>query len=159
MINKVILIGATSLASTAYAQGTYNLKYGVGIMKSTESQVVSVAYQDQIKDSYSYQVECGAWLDPKENKGRSGSGFCATQAGLRILLSNFYAESMHGIGFITHPDALLGGRFQFFHDAGLGIKDVAGNAIGINFKHVSSAGIHKPNIGRNYLAAKLSFGF
>src|SRR5690606_15949151 len=115
----------TTISTVAHAQKTINLKYGVGVMQSVNSQIVSLAVQNQLKDSYAQQVECGAWLDPQEEKGRSSSGFCSYSLGLRVILPHVYMESVHGIGGITHPDSLLGGRFQFFHNFGLGIKDTA----------------------------------
>jgi hypothetical protein len=158
MLKKLALkASALVLSLTAQAQSTFNVKYGFGMIHNPESQVVSVGYQSQVKHSLSQQLECGAWLDPVVRQGRSGSGFCGYSLGIRVILSHVYAESLHGIGYISHPDSLLGGNFQFFHDLGLGIKDVRGYAIGAVFKHQSSAGIHKPNKGRNFMAVKMSF--
>jgi hypothetical protein len=159
MFKNLILVLLTTFSTVAFAQKTFNLKYGVGVMQSVNSQVVSIAIQKQLKDSYAHQLECGAWFDPQEEKNRRSSGFCSYSLGLRVILPNFYMESMHGIGGISHPDSLLGGRVKLFNNFGLGIKDRSGNALGVVFKHVSSAGIEKPNMGRNFAAAKLSFGF
>ena len=157
---KILTLSLLTIISTvAHAQKTLNLKYGVGVMQSVNSQIVSLAFQSQIKDSYAQQVECGAYLDPQEEKGQRSSGFCSYSLGLRVILDHVYMESMHGVGGISHPDRLLGGHFQFFHNLGLGIKDKAGNSLGLVFKHISSAGIEKPNVGRNFTAAKLSFAF
>lgn len=133
------------------------LKYGFGVTQSADSQMVSLAYEKSIRHALHHQVEGGAWIDIHRNQGRSSSGFGNYSLGLKIARSGFWLESMHGIGFISHPDVYLGGRFQFFHDFGLGIQDGAGYKLGAIFKHVSSAGIHKPNIGRNFIAVRMGF--
>lgn len=138
------------------ATSNLNLKYGLGFLQSSNSQVVTLGYQTNFYQSFSSNVECGGWLD--QNKGHNPSVTCAAQLGLRVILTSFYAESLHGVGFINHPDGLLGSKFEFFHDVGFGIRDSANNSLGLDFKHTSNAGLSKPNIGRNFIAVKVGFG-
>ncbi len=135
--------------------GTINLKYGLGFLQSQGSQVASLGYQSNIYKGIAHQLEVGGW--PDRIGSRSSSMYGEYSLGLRLLKPDYYLESMHGIGMISNPDALLGGRFQFFHDIGGGIRDKDGYSMGLVVKHVSSAGINKPNIGRNFIGVKLGF--
>lgn len=135
--------------------GTINLKYGVGALHSKDSQVASLGYQSQLHKGIAHQFEIGGW--PDQISSRNPSMYGSYSLGLRILKPNYYLESMHGIGMITHTDRLLGGRFQFFHDIGAGIRDRDGYSMGLLVKHISSAGVTHPNIGRNFVVIKLGF--
>lgn len=137
-------------------QGTIGLKYGVGILQTgKESQYVAVSYQSQIYKGISNTLEVCGYVD--QQRGRAPAMCASYSLGIRVLKPNYYLESMHGLGFINSTDVLLGGRFQFFQELGVGIRDKDGYSIGAHVKHISSAGIHNPNIGRNYIGIKLGF--
>ena len=160
---KYILLTFLLCPLVSFGQSTINFKYGVGILQSaqksnSDSAFGSLSYQTPIKGSLYHQVESGLWTSRARDLGQKMSGFLSHNLGLKLNLGPCYIESMHGLGFITTPDSLLGGRFQFFHDVGFGAKDKVGSAFGVQIKHISSAGLEKPNIGRNFLLIKISFG-
>lgn len=130
-----------------------SFNYGVGILRSNNSPIVSISNSAELSKPFFHKLELGGYIDSEA--GRKHAMFTSYQLGLRVnTLTGFYAESSHGIGYISSTDILLGGRSQFFHDLGLGIVDDYAH-IGMYVKHISSAGIHKPNIGRNYIYIKL----
>ena len=137
----------------SFANTTFNMKYGLGFIQKGEAQFAGFGLQNKLFKSLYHQVEGGLWVD----RNRSNSGYGAYSLGMHLESGFFYGETMHGIGLITHPDSLLGGRFQFFHDLGVGVVSKDGSTFGVQIKHVSSAGIHKPNIGRNFVGLKAAF--
>jgi hypothetical protein len=54
---------------------------------------------------------------------------------------------------------MLGGPFQFNHDFLLGVRGDNGALIGLDLKHMSSAGIEKPNVGRDFLLIHVELPF
>lgn len=151
MKNLLLVLGI--VMSTDVVADTFNLKYGLGALHGKQSAMASFGYQRQIHKSLAHQIEGGLWVD----RFRSNSGFASYALGMHLERGFMYGETMHGVGFITHKDSLLGGKFQFFHDLGIGVLSKDGSTFGIQLKHVSSAGIHKPNIGRNFFAIKAGF--
>jgi hypothetical protein len=153
---KYIIIASLMFVGNAFAQDkdpTLNIKYGLGVIQKGDMSFGSVGYQRKIVDSLYQQYEGGLWVD----RDRQSAGFASYQLGLKAKSGFVYGETMHGIGLITKTDGLLGGHFQFFHDLGVGIVSKDGSTFGIQMKHVSSAGINKPNIGRNFIAIKAGF--
>lgn len=135
------------------------MRYGLGFADTANSSIASFYYQSSLYKNLTSQIDCGGWFDiTRLSKGKS-SLYCSHSLGLKLTTNSFYAESLHGMGFISNPDALLGGRFQFFHDIGFGMHNRDGFSLGLGVKHVSSAGIHSPNIGRNYGILKMEMEF
>jgi len=52
---------------------------------------------------------------------------------------------------------LLGGHFQFMDEFHLGLQDVGGGGGGGGYRHLSSAGLEMPNIGRDLVGIELRF--
>ena len=151
------LLSLILLSTSALATENLNLKYGFGIWQSGRSYYVDLDYQKPFYHSLNYLYACGSWIDQSGNVNQSSSMFCHGSLGVKVELTKHYFESMHGVGFISNADRLLGGNFQFFHDVGFGVKDLYGFSLGLGFKHASSAGIEKPNIGRNFLLIKVGY--
>jgi len=136
-------------------------KYGLGVFNSAknskvEVKMVSFGHQDPFFGYMIRQWEVGGWMDSRSDLGRKSSGFANGSIGVNIDVSRFYAQSLWGLGVVTTKDSMLGGNFQFNQDLGIGLKDARGMAIGLNYKHISSAGIFKPNQGRDFMSIKLS---
>ena len=137
------------------------LKYGVGLYETSDktlssSKLFSLGYISEFLGPLVRQYEVGAYFDNSHREGASGSGFADFAIGLDVRPGDFVARSTWGAGAITSPDTILGGWFQFTQDLYLGITDKTGNAIGLNYKHISSAGIYKQNKGRDFLTVQVS---
>lgn len=122
-------------------------------MRSSESPMLSISSSSELHGPFHHKLELGGYLELPSNT-RSSSAFASYELGIRVNTPYMYAESLHGLGLITNHDELLGGRFQFFHDLSMGLRNSYSH-IGIGIKHISSAGIHKPNIGRNYIFIRM----
>jgi hypothetical protein len=143
------------IATSSYA-GNLNLKYGLPVLHAQGNGAFgSIGYQHSIFRALNQQIETGLWTSRVRESGQKTSPFASYSLGVKVDLDYVYAESMHGIGLIGQPDVLLGGPGQFFHDTGLGIKDRDGSSFGLQWKHVSSAGAYKPNIGRDFVLIKV----
>ena len=143
------------LAQTCLAD-TY-IKYGIGISKDQqlgEVKVIAGGYQTPIYESIISQIELGYWSDP--HLGRKSSIFGNVSFGLDIQAGILYTQALWGIALISQTDSILGGNFQFNHDIFLGLRDKNGYSIGIGYKHISSAGIYMPNLGRDMLMIKMA---
>lgn len=125
-----------------------NLKVGRGIANSKDGSYYAVSSQQKFLYVFTDQFELGAYTN-------SFSGLAAYSLGIHLNKEVFYIEGLSGIGVITRTDSLLGGYFQFFHDVGMGLENSGGFCAGVGYKHISSAGISTPNLGRDYLYLKL----
>lgn len=157
MFNILLLL----LCSTAQADDSI-MKYGVGIFNSakesrSEMKQFSFAWQAPVFKGYLVrQYEVGGWLDSRSDIGRKSSGFTSASIGVPIEVGYFYAQALWGAALITTPDEMLGSVFQFKHDMALGIRDEKGNTIGLNYSHMSDAGIKLPNEGRDVMSVRIS---
>lgn len=157
---KTKLLALWALMYSTIAQAESFLGYGLGIFGSAqytpaETKVLTLGYRDDFVFGLKKQWEIGAWFD-SAGHGRSGSGIFSYQIGLEVTPGVFVLRSMHGLAYITNPDAYLGGSFpQFNHDIYLGVRDDRDRAIGLKYKHISSAGIFSPNMGRDFMMVEL----
>lgn len=103
------------------------------------------------------QVEVGGWTD-RAGQGRSGSAYGAYQVGFEVH-GPVLGRIATGPCFITAPDSYLGGVFQFTEDFYAGEEDTTGHSIGFLYKHISSAGIEQPNIGRDQMGFQIGLRF
>lgn len=103
-------------------------------------------------------VEAGGWVDVSGN-GQT-SGLFKTQLGLAPgPETGVFTKAFFGPCFITTPDAVLGGRFpQFCTDFGVGTRD-SRSSVAIVYSHVSSAGLVKPNRGRDFILLEMGLRF
>lgn len=130
-------------------------RYGLGVFDSADYgrasvKTVSFGYQEKIFGSIYKQFEAGLWTD-SSGHGRTGSGFGSASLGLDVSPGDITLRCSGGLAAITSPDSMLGGWFQFTQDFLFGVHDRQGNLIGINYKHISSAGIYHPNMGRDFV--------
>ena len=161
-MKKLILLFLISLN----ARGEdLSLKYGLGIAGSakdspSEVKVFSLTLQRPLIGNHLIdQYELGFFSDSRQDLGRQHSAFGFYSVGLNVDVGYFYAQSLWGVGAITTPDAYLGGNFQFTQDLSAGIKDSSGYSIGLDYKHISSAGLELPNKGRDFMMIRLSLPF
>lgn len=147
-----------SLCANAYDQ-TF-LLYGGGFSAPDQTHigqvnVLAIGHQRNLfYNVLDYKLETGGWYDDTGHKGASNSFYGSASAGIDIDNDTLYANWFLGAGLITTPDSSLGGYFQFFHDAEVGIQGFSGKRLGVFFKHISDAGIESPNKGRNFAGIK-----
>lgn len=151
MIGKCLIAANLFLFShhALAAEGTF-LKYSVSARNGISSQKgLSWGYQDEIL-FLDKKWEVGFWSDQSGYPGAKSSAFGSYSLGVEPTYGGLYVSFFQGIALITHPDTVLGGPIQFVEDIGLGIRDKKrGTSFGLQYKHVSSAGIFKPNRGRD----------
>lgn len=95
-------------------------------------------------------LEGGGWVDTG-GFGRKSSFVGKAQIGLNPGPQvGFYAKAFVGVAALSHTDTLLGGRGQFAEDFGVGVRDFYTD-VGLTYSHFSSAGLSKPNKGRDFI--------
>lgn len=150
-------------SSVAYGDET-SIKYGLGAFHSAEPspglvKLVSLTWQrPAFNEHLIQQTEGGFFIDAAGGDRRS-SAFAFQSFGLNVNVGYFYVQNLIGAGFITCPDSYLGGPFQFTEDLAIGVKDEHGYSIGLDYKHISSAGIYPINRGRDFFTLRLSVPF
>jgi len=153
-------LALTTLISCQALAGEAVIKYGVGVgnsAKTSKSEVVmgSMAYQQPFYGLFAQQVEVGGWGDRRADMGRQNSVFMGYSLGLNLNMGYLNAQAFWGVAGITNPDSYLGGPFQFNHDFAINFMDKRKVKLGVAYKHVSSAGIEKPNIGRDFFMIRV----
>ncbi len=142
----------------------YSFKYGMGIVNGEKSGTVkmfSLRQESHLVHAAHLAYEGGLWVDngPK-SAGRKGSLFGKAQLGVKPgwQSSGLYGKAFWGVAGLSHTDSQLGGNLQFASDFGVGIRD-GSSFIGIGYVHLSSAGIFKPNKGRDFMQLELGVSF
>lgn len=161
MYRKIIIIFMSLLSTLTFAD-EFSVGYGLGVANSAkhfaaETKVFTAAYRPEIYKGFYWQVKGGYWGDGSGDVARRSSFFGSTGPGMLIDLRPIEIRSGWGIATISSPDAYLGGRFpQFNGEAYVGLRDRSGNGIGVEYDHISSAGLVVPNQGRDFVVLQLS---
>jgi len=143
-----------------YSHGiSFEASYGLGAENSlgptAKIKTLNLGVHNVLPKNLCYKFSTGAYWDVSRDLV---SLLTFIQAGPRIEpLPFLYFENLIGPGFISKKDDLLGSHFQFAIDLGFGFQTPGTKvAIGLNFRHISNAGIKKPNHGRNFWTLNLS---
>jgi len=160
---KTLAIAALLLPTIGFAkQGSFS-SYGVGVFDKNSStadvKLFSIGYQDKLIWFLDQKYEGGLWTDIRRDMGRSSSGYIAYSLGTEASKDWFYIHSFWGLALITHTDAYLGTPYQFMQDLGLGFEGDNEVRIGLNYKHISNAGIKEPNKSRDFLQIKIQIPY
>lgn len=147
-----------ALPVLANAQSVH-LKYGVGLgegsAKDSPSEVrhlSATVYTKPITSIITPSIEVGGWADRRKDLKRKNSFFAALGIGPQWVFGPLYGRAQAGLAGVSTTDINLGGRFpQFFQDFAIGFRGTNGVSMGVRFKHISSAGIHEPNRGRDMI--------
>lgn len=137
---------------------------GVGVFASgvntlAETKMLMVGLQHEFLGPFKLRSGVGGWTDCAGN-GRDDAAYFSEQLGFEVVNSaGTYASVFTGPTLLTATDSYLGGHFQFQEDVHLGISDPAGNGFGVFYKHLSSAGIETPNIGRDLMGVEFKFPY
>jgi hypothetical protein len=134
---------------------------GVGIFNSgkkslSETKMLTLGIQEGVFGPLKDRAVIGGWFD-NSGRGRSSSAVVAGQIGFEVNNGSLVAGLFTGPALISNPDVLLGGPLQFMDDLHIGIQDRSGYYIGIMYRHLSSAGLEMPNIGRDVVGLELRF--
>lgn len=134
---------------------------GIGVLNSgkkslSETKMLTLGIQGDLIGPLKDRAVIGGWLD-NSGKGRTGSAVTSGQLGFEVNSGGLVAGIFTGPALISNPDVLLGGPFQFMDDLHIGIQDRSGYYIGLMYRHLSSAGIETPNIGRDIVSLELRF--
>lgn len=157
LIGLLVAIAVMLAAPKVANAGTFG-RYGLGVFNSAqysrgETKLFSLGYEQDWVGPFIYQYEAGMYNDT--GPGRGASGFGNISAGVEVAPGYLILRSLWGVGAITTPDDMLGGWFQFNQDFLIGLRDITGNMIGLDYKHISSAGIYSPNRGRDFLVVQV----
>lgn len=158
---KIIIALLTLICSTAYADETF-FSFGVGAANSAkdhtgEVKVGNVGLRKEIYQGIYWQYKVGYFGDGSGDPSRKSSLYASVGPGMLIDLRPVEMRAGYGLAAISTPDSYLGGRFpQFQGELYLGLRDHRGNGIGVQYEHISSAGIVSPNMGRDFMVLQLS---
>lgn len=162
IIAGLLIVACTVMLVTedSYA-GDLILDGGVGVLNSgkkslSETKMLTLGLQGDLIGPLKDRAVIGGWLD-NAGRYRSNSAVVSGQIGFEVNSGGLVAGIFTGPALISNPDALLGGPFQFMDDLHIGIQDRSGYYIGVMYRHLSSAGIEKPNIGRDVVGLELRF--
>ncbi len=116
---------------------------------------------------YHTQKESTKWLKYKfeamtiddRRKNGSDQDYISFGPGAELLFLKFYLTGFVSGGFLTRKDGYLGGPFQFSEDVGFGYKSEDNIRFGINYKHISSLGVYRPNRGKDLIGIGFSIPF
>lgn len=158
LISIATFLTAFSLPMKALATEGSFVKYSVNAHsdKIAQQKGLSFGHQDEFLFFLDKKWEVGAFFDNSNRPGAKSSAYGSYSVGLEPTAGAFYVNFFQGVGLISCPDTVLGGPFQFFEDMGFGIRDQdRGVSIGLHYKHISSAGIFNPNLGRDMMGVQL----
>jgi hypothetical protein len=132
---------------------------GVGVFHSadkglSETKLLTLGVQETIWGPLKDRALVGGWIDDTGD-GKSGSALIGGQLGFEVNNNGWVGSVFSGPAIISNTDVLLGGNFEFVDDLHLGIQDQHGYYIGVMYRHISSAGLEFPNIGRDFIALEL----
>ena len=130
--------------------------YGVGIgLTGLTTDIkhlgLGFAYQKHVFISYTEVQHIWDVRGPQYKSSVNVSG----SIGIKVAPESMYYEALWGLTYLGKTDSMLGGHFpQFKGTLGVGVEDEDG-FIGVQYQHISSAGIHTPNRGRDLLGIKI----
>jgi Lipid A 3-O-deacylase (PagL) len=133
------------------------LGYGLGVFNNSDTRVVNLGYREDIWQGIYWQNKLGFWSDGSGDPNRGSSLYASSGPGLLIDLDPIEIRNGIGLAIISSPDSYLGGIFpEFNENLYVGLRDKRGNGIGVEYEHLSNAGIYSQNMGRDFLEIQLS---
>lgn len=129
----------------------YSFRMGPGIVDGKQTGTVKTfSFRQETPLVYSLQtaLEGGFWNDTEAS--RHSSAFALGQVGVKPgSETGLYGSAFIGVAALSHTDSLLGGHVQFVENIGLGVRDEM-TFTSVDYRHFSSAGLSKPNKGRDF---------
>lgn len=153
----IITVLLVVLSRTSCADDNISFKLGLGLLNgkpSSEIKAGSIRDEWRLSQSLWQAVEGGVWSDTNRsgdpNNRRLPAVHVEYQIGVRPSSEHFFVGAFSGVMLMLPPDAVLGGAGQFVHDLMVGFKDDRA-FVGVGYRHISSAGIFRPNKGRDFI--------
>ena len=160
MFKKILLI---FLFLTSISSGEeLGLGYGIGIFNSADHyvgqvKIFNLTYREVLWEGIYTQYRAGLFADGSPEQDRHSSLYTSVGLGLLVNLQPLEIRTGWGLAAISSPDVYLGGVFPEFNgELYIGLRDRIGSGIGIQYEHISSAGIFNPNVGRDFVSLQLS---
>ena len=142
------------LTAPAYAvNDQYVVDAGIGISNSAKMRTASLGIQEDLWDAVKQRGTIGFWGG---GPGTS-SFFAAGQLGFEVNNRGTVASIFSGPALISNTDSMLGSYLEFVTDLHLGLQDGNMNYLGLFYRHVSSAGLAEPNVGRDIVGLEIKF--
>ena len=163
-MKKSILALITLFSLTAHADEGF-FGFGVGLANSAknsrgEVKLFNGGIREDLFQGIYLQGKFGYWGDGSGDPNRSGSLFVSAGPGFLVDLSPLEIRTGWSLAMISTPDGYLGGRFpQFNGEIYVGLRDYRGNGVGLQYDHISSAGLVNPNAGRDFFTLQVSQRF
>lgn len=160
-MNKVGIGIIGMLTATQAMAGSY-IKFGSGALTQdiAETRVIEVGYKHRLGFLLDYELGLGYYADRRSDLGRKSSVYSTASLGLDVKTGGVYIEAFGGLALISNPDSLLGGTFpQFTESLNIGLYDNRDVKIGFGYRHISSAGIFSPNMGRDFITINLEIPY
>jgi hypothetical protein len=150
------------LRATCFAGG-YFAEFGVEINPRaggfSNSKNIEFGYVGKLSPERGiFQFGLGGWSHDGLSGYTKPSLYVYGGAGIEPTANKNYLNYVIGPSLISSPDSYLSSYYQFFQETGMGVRDVYDTRIGIVFKHLSNAGLKKPNAGRNFLTIRAQVG-
>lgn len=146
---------ACLMCQSAYADLTANVGLGKAAFGPPHipfERTLSLGYQQDSQSGAFLRLEIGWFLDISGH-GKS-SFWVAPLLGISSQTSTgFELHLAIGPGYLQNPDERLGGHFQFSLEGGGGILS-HDTYVGVAWKHLSSAGLEMPNMGRDFVVTQ-----
>jgi len=128
-----------------------SIHLSIGTDQNKQARYASVGLTDDFNGLLKARYELGYWSD----KTNRSSAYGAYQIGLVASNDILYADFFTGASLISQSDSRLSTPFEFKHDIGIGVVGKNKVGIGINYSHLSNAGIKQPNLGRDLIQFKV----
>lgn len=145
------------LSINCYSEEVF-VKYQVNVANGSvaDAKALGVGYVRNLwilKNKY----EVGKIFDNR--KGAKDSFYSFMGLGIQPEVGPIYFNFFQNIGGITTKDSYLGGHFQFCEELGVGVKGRDNTTISLFYKHISNAGIQKPNMGKDFGGLQIGLPF
>lgn len=159
-MNVLYLILALAFAGDA----SMDFKYGLGVFikekpnRFAEVKHFSLSYRDSLVGVLDHKAEVGLFADIRCCKNRKSSMYGGYSVGMRLERGIIYTSTYWGVALISNPDNRLSSPFNFMGDLSVGLTD-GRRYIGVNYKHLSNAGLSLPNKGRDFVSIEVGAKF
>lgn len=144
------------LGSRSALAADYSIRGGPGLMDGRPTGTAKYfGIRKEDEGSLGSALELGGFVD-RAGGGRKSSAVLRYQLGAKPGPEvGTFAKAYTGPCVISSPDSMLGGRFpQFCTDLAFGIRDRM-SLVTVGYSHISSAGLCKPNKGRDFVLLEM----
>lgn len=153
-MKALLLATLLVLVPTAALSDTHIIRGGAHAKLTGTVKTFSVRQESLLLGPIKTAKELGLWVD---NAGQGGKDSLFGKYAVGVTpgaRTGVFGKAFIGVAALTHKDAMLGGNFQFTQDFGFGIRDTDSH-IAIVYTHFSSAGLYRPNAGRDFITIEL----